>query len=442
MPNSQFSSLDQYEQYLFARIEALAPERRTAFSAAMAERWLHVYIAFSESEEWGDPSFLRHSLDVVWSHLKGKTLSHQDVARYLGQIEDITPHMDYTDDFSALAACIMVAEAVECCGSDNNASPAIQAVMSGFEAVVPNWEMELESQPRLWQQVLVQREMKTQVKLIDEIESISQFDEATVQLLCARMQSEEYLGKVMPTSDPVPGRATITNQDAFERFHAVIEVDLRDDERNRWEEEYAPGTYMWAIYLFSSWSGRYSRREQILYGEYGQLADQVAVQALMVKNQALDKAAAGTPNWGKELPELMSMTIQNNPGRQDFSAYDQPHKCGPSLRRLWLEGEQIGLDPTQHILNWVRLRPQAWEIDTQRKKKGQAHTTPELGDLLSRELVWEDSGYPQQPWTTAVGGEDWQVRLNDFPDDFMYSLLINGKDCGSFHDWPETWQRR
>ena len=31
--------------------------------------------------------------------------------------------------------------------------------------------------------------------------------------------------------------------------------------------------------------------------------------------------------------------------------------------------------------------------------------------------------------------------MNDFPDELMYSLIIDSENAGDFHDWPETWQR-
>ena len=91
-------------------------------------------------------------------------------------VEDITPHMDYFDDHAALAASFMVRESLECCASENNSAPAIQAVLSGFEAVLPFWEEELDAQPRLWKQINVRSEFEKQLNLIKIIDAIRQFD--------------------------------------------------------------------------------------------------------------------------------------------------------------------------------------------------------------------------------------------------------------------------
>ena len=44
-------------------------------------------------------------------------------------------------------------------------------------------------------------------------------------------------------------------------------------------------------------------------------------------------------------------------------------------------------------------------------------------------------------WQTEVAGQRWRIQLNDFPDDVMYTLLIDDREVGSFHDWPASWQR-
>ena len=40
-----------------------------------------------------------------------------------------------------------------------------------------------------------------------------------------------------------------------------------------------------------------------------------------------------------------------------------------------------------------------------------------------------------------VDGARWSIRLNDFPDEPLYSLLINGDEVMHFDDWPEIWIR-
>jgi hypothetical protein len=317
-------------------------------------------------------------------------------------------------------------------------------VLSGLEAVVPDWEMALEEQPRLWQQVLVRRELEKQRLLVDEIKAIARFDDATIQALRKEIGRKKYLGEVTPDPEATTGPATITNQQAFERYRSVLEGDHRDGADDGWQEASAPGSYMWAMWLITTWMARYTRRQAIVAGTYGRLADTAGVQALMARNRVLDGAETAVPDWGAELQQLLEQTLQNEHNGLDVTAYDRPHTYGPSLRCLWLEGQRAGRSGQaawRHILTWARHRPAAWEVEDRRKAQGLAYTTPALGALLARPLDWQATGDPEQPWAAEVDGARWRVRLGDFPDDFMYSLLVDGQEVGSFHDWPETWRR-
>ena len=109
-----------------------------------------------------------------------------------------------------------------------------------------------------------------------------------------------------------------------------------------------------------------------------------------------------------------------------------------------MEGRLAGStdqDVWDSILEWARHRPPAWEEEDRRKKKRLAYTTPELGELLTRELSWRATDDVNYPWTTDVAGETWRIGLNDFPDDLMYTLIVNDKVIGKFHEWPERWHR-
>lgn len=41
----------------------------------------------------------------------------------------------------------------------------------------------------------------------------------------------------------------------------------------------------------------------------------------------------------------------------------------------------------------------------------------------------------------TVEGKPWTVRINDFPDEPLFTLLIAGVEVMHFDDWPEFWHR-
>jgi hypothetical protein len=139
---------------------------------------------------------------------------------------------------------------------------------------------------------------------------------------------------------------------------------------------------------------------------------------------------------------MIELSIQNSAG--EFPALQEPHPYGPSLRYLWTEAKQSGKSDeaaSEHIIAWARHRPAVWELEDKRKKKSKAHSVLLLAEHLTRKLNWSRSDDLDFPWRTEVEGIRWQIRLNDFPDDMMYSLLVNDEAIVNFHDWPETWQR-
>lgn len=175
--------------------------------------------------------------------------------------------------------------------------------------------------------------------------------------------------------------------------------------------------------------------------------DLVGRKALLTRYSKNDAAVQGDPGWDQETRssfEIFYPNLQHMENGFDAKTPDEIHSYGPSLRHLCTERRLAGDSDQEvwdNILQWARHRPPMWEEEDRRKKKKLAYTTPELGDRLTREVSWRDTDDVNYPWVTEVAGETWRVRLNDFPDEVMYTLIINDAVTGSFHDWPECWQR-
>jgi len=55
---------------------------------------------------------------------------------------------------------------------------------------------------------------------------------------------------------------------------------------------------------------------------------------------------------------------------------------------------------------------------------------------------WWRTGDPECPSQTRQGEQVWTVRVNDFPDEALYTLLIDAVPAGDLESWPEAWIRR
>jgi uncharacterized protein YjaG (DUF416 family) len=442
MANAELKSIDEYEVFLTERMTAWSPQQRVALAAAIAEHWLPAYESFSAEENWGDPASLRRSLDAVWSHVQGRTLAERDVTRHIQQVEEITPHMDDFDAEEALIACVAVKEALRTCRDPGNTIPyALASALGVFEGLVQEWPADPASQTRVWKKSVVRKELQAQLKLIEAIDGLADFDGATVEALRERIAGL----KVKAPARPKPKKpAGITNQTLFEQYRRQLESDIKGQVKG--QDEPDADSYLFAVTYVGYWFGRYSRRLQTINGSYGRLADEQGERALMARNRALDVAEKDSPQWDDEVRSTIEMCLQNNSKLNivDAGSVETPHAYGPSMRRLWLEGRRAGESDAagwKHIRAWASHQPAVWEVEDRRKKKGLAHSALELGDKLARELSWRSTGDPIYPWAAEVDGTAWRVRINDFPDELMYSLKIGSENAGDFHDWPETWQR-
>lgn len=62
-------------------------------------------------------------------------------------------------------------------------------------------------------------------------------------------------------------------------------------------------------------------------------------------------------------------------------------------------------------------------------------------DYLAEKLVWRKTADPKHPYETNFDGEICIIRVNDFPDEHLYTLIVNGEEVADFDDWSAPWKR-
>jgi hypothetical protein len=248
-------------------------------------------------------------------------------------------------------------------------------------------------------------------------------------------------------------RAPVTNQLAFEQHRYYLELRLKRARPIPPCASYVDPKVHYTMYYTAEWMGRYMRRRDAIEGVYdGPLADFRAKQLLIARHRARDADVQLVPNWDPFVLGFVNMCLKNNrrtDGRADegldVSDITQPHGYGSSLRALWGQAQRLGRSEEEcweFVLAWSRHRPACWDREDERKRDRQPQGPPPLVEHLARRLTWKRTDDLDHPWATSEGdGRDWLVRLNDFPDDVMYSLVIDGTTVHDFHNWPATWQR-
>lgn len=117
------------EETLAAVLGELSPRHRAAFAAAVCERLLPNYVAFSRETGWGEPEVLRTVLDEVWAFVRGATLASRALREREAQVERATPDTEDFDTYlvsPALDAGAALLAALECVRT-TDASKAAEA---------------------------------------------------------------------------------------------------------------------------------------------------------------------------------------------------------------------------------------------------------------------------------------------------------------------------
>jgi hypothetical protein len=64
-----------------------------------------------------------------------------------------------------------------------------------------------------------------------------------------------------------------------------------------------------------------------------------------------------------------------------------------------------------------------------------------LEDCLRAAVTWSMTSEPAAQWRSQAGPETWTVRVNDFPEEHLYTLFVNDEAIGDFDEWPRQWLR-
>jgi hypothetical protein len=56
-------------------------------------------------------------------------------------------------------------------------------------------------------------------------------------------------------------------------------------------------------------------------------------------------------------------------------------------------------------------------------------------------LVWRRTGGGEVPYATESGGCSLRLRVNDFPAERLYTLLVDGVEAEHLDAWPQAWRR-
>ncbi|CAM4308939.1 hypothetical protein BIW53_03345 [Pseudoalteromonas byunsanensis] len=64
-----------------------------------------------------------------------------------------------------------------------------------------------------------------------------------------------------------------------------------------------------------------------------------------------------------------------------------------------------------------------------------------LESLTEQRLAWFPTKNAEYPLQAELKGVTYTVRINDFPEEPMYSIICENEVIGDLDDWPSNWDK-
>lgn len=65
---------------------------------------------------------------------------------------------------------------------------------------------------------------------------------------------------------------------------------------------------------------------------------------------------------------------------------------------------------------------------------------PIVERLVATPISWQHTGDGIVPYSSRVGDRDLTIRINDFPEEPLYTLMFGDQEIVDLEDWPVAWQ--
>ena len=65
----------------------------------------------------------------------------------------------------------------------------------------------------------------------------------------------------------------------------------------------------------------------------------------------------------------------------------------------------------------------------------------DMETLIRMPVEWQETDDADFPYRTRLDNIEWRIRIDDFPDEPLFSLIREGKHVADFDDRPSFWKR-